>query len=344
MREMDEKAPDVVAQICETLIREMLRSRTRSALLEAGQALVLVRQDGTPIPVAPFPVATAVEHPHPVPASPPPSAPLAPPATPVPSSSEQRYRQLFDSMIEGAALYEIIYDVTGKPADYRYLAINPAFERLTGLKAREVIGRTALEVTPGVEPRWLGEFAQVAQTQTTTHFEAVVEEFQRYLHIGVFCPAPGQCAVLMEDVTENKRLEEQRLSGEEKFRKLTAFAPIGVCLTGPHHLCQYVNEKWSQMSGFSYSEMLGDKWFKAVHPEDREHVTASWDAAVAARDSWKMEYRLQPPDGAVTWVYGVASPLLDPQGNLTGYIGTHLDITEYKCHENECYEFDAKLQ
>ena len=342
---MDEKTPEVVAQICETLIREMLRARNRESLLEAGQALMRVRQESLPATVTEPPAAVLTEQARPAPAAiPPPAAPWAPQAWPDPSSSEQRYRQLFDSMLEGAALFELVRDANGTTVDYRYLVVNPAFERLTGLKAREVIGRTAREVTPEAEPRWLESFTTVAQTQATTHFETLVEEFQRYLHVEVFCPAPGQCAVLLEDITENKRLEEQRRSGEEKFRKLTALAPIGVCLTGPHSLCQYVNEKWTQMSGFSYSEMLGDTWLKAVHAEDRERVTASWEAAVATHDSWRMEYRLQATDGAVTWVYGLATPLLDQQGHLTGYIGTHLDVTERKRNENERSELDAKLQ
>ena len=49
---------------------------------------------------------------------------------------EQRYRSLFNGMTEGFALHEIICDPSGKPVDYRFLDINPAFERLTGLKAR----------------------------------------------------------------------------------------------------------------------------------------------------------------------------------------------------------------
>ena len=51
-------------------------------------------------------------------------------------SSEQRYRGLFEAMSEGFALHEIIYDADGSPADYRFLEVNPAFERLTGLKRR----------------------------------------------------------------------------------------------------------------------------------------------------------------------------------------------------------------
>ena len=54
--------------------------------------------------------------------------------------SEERYRALFNSMIEGFALHEIICDEKGEPFDYRFLDINPAFEKLTGLK-REIVRR-----------------------------------------------------------------------------------------------------------------------------------------------------------------------------------------------------------
>ena len=63
--------------------------------------------------------------------------------------SEERYRRLFESMNEGFALHELLYDESGEPCDYRFLDINPAFERQTGLKRQDVIGRTVDEVLPG---------------------------------------------------------------------------------------------------------------------------------------------------------------------------------------------------
>lgn len=65
--------------------------------------------------------------------------------------SEQEYRTLFDKMLDGFALHEIILDDAGKPMDYRFLAVNPAFERMTGLKADAIIGKTVLETLPGIE-------------------------------------------------------------------------------------------------------------------------------------------------------------------------------------------------
>ena len=57
------------------------------------------------------------------------------------TQSEDRYRMLFDTMTEGFALHEIITDEQGRPCDYRFLEVNPAFERLTGLKRNDLIGR-----------------------------------------------------------------------------------------------------------------------------------------------------------------------------------------------------------
>ncbi len=56
--------------------------------------------------------------------------------------SEERYRGLFESMNEGFALHELLYDESGEPCDYRFLDVNPAFERLTGLKRQDVVGKT----------------------------------------------------------------------------------------------------------------------------------------------------------------------------------------------------------
>ena len=69
--------------------------------------------------------------------------------------AEQTYQLLFESMLDGFALCEILYDSFDQPNDYRYLSVNPAFEKLTGLSAEDVLGRTALEVMPETEPSWI---------------------------------------------------------------------------------------------------------------------------------------------------------------------------------------------
>ncbi len=64
------------------------------------------------------------------------------------AQSEDRFRKLFETMTEGFAVHEIICNDEGRPCDYRFLQVNPGFERLTGLKAADLVGRTLSEVLP----------------------------------------------------------------------------------------------------------------------------------------------------------------------------------------------------
>ncbi|MCX7976392.1 MAG: PAS domain S-box protein, partial [Bellilinea sp.] len=78
--------------------------------------------------------------------------------------SEQRYRQLFETMLNGFALHEVILDDHNEPVDYRFIVVNPAFEKLTGLKAEDIIGKRVLEVLPNTEPYWIETYGRVALT------------------------------------------------------------------------------------------------------------------------------------------------------------------------------------
>ncbi len=77
---------------------------------------------------------------------------------------EEEYRTLFRTMLDGFAVHEIICDAQGQPVDYRFLVVNPAFERMTGLKAENIVGRTVLEVLPETERLWIETYGRVALT------------------------------------------------------------------------------------------------------------------------------------------------------------------------------------
>ena len=122
--------------------------------------------------------------------------------------SEERYRELFNGMMDGFALHEIICDTNGKPVDYRFLEINPAFERLTGLRSEDLIGKTVLEVLPNTEPYWIEVYGNVALTGRSMFFENYSRDLNRHFEVSVYCPRQGQFAVIMLDITDRKRGEE----------------------------------------------------------------------------------------------------------------------------------------
>ena len=112
-------------------------------------------------------------------------------------------------MMDGFALHEIIFDADGTPVDYRFLAINPAFTRLTGLTAGEVIGRRVLEVLPGTEPHWIERYGRVASSGQPAFFEDYSAVLGKHFEVSVFCPARGQFACLFADITARKRAESE---------------------------------------------------------------------------------------------------------------------------------------
>ncbi len=122
--------------------------------------------------------------------------------------SEERYHTLFTGMTEGFAIHELLTDESGKPVDYRFLDVNPAFERLTGLKRQDVVGKTHNEVLPGDDPKWLQMYSQVALTGQPVQFENYAPVLKRHYEVFAYRPAPMQFAVIFMDITERKRAEE----------------------------------------------------------------------------------------------------------------------------------------
>jgi PAS domain S-box-containing protein len=125
--------------------------------------------------------------------------------------SEHRYRLLFDHLPSAHALHAVVLDDAGKPVDYRFLAMNPAFSEMTGLDPAHTIGARATEVFPHIadDPAdWIGRFGRVALTGEPTRFEQLSAS-GRWWDLVVYRPAPGQFAVIAQDISRVKRLEEQ---------------------------------------------------------------------------------------------------------------------------------------
>jgi len=116
--------------------------------------------------------------------------------------AEESYQTLFREMLDGFALHEIILDGAGRPIDYRFLAINPAFERMTGLQAEAIVGRTAQETLPGVEASWIEVYGRVALTGVPEYFENYSADLGKHFEVMAYRPAPGQFACVFADITQ----------------------------------------------------------------------------------------------------------------------------------------------
>ena len=137
--------------------------------------------------------------------------------------TEARYQTLFSEMLDGFALHEIICDAEGRPVDYRFLAVNPAFERMTGLQADAVVGQTIQSVLPDTESHWIETYGRVALTGEPALFQNYARSLGQYFEVTAFSPAPGQFATIFVDVTERRRAE-QALARRDALLEAVSFA------------------------------------------------------------------------------------------------------------------------
>jgi PAS domain-containing protein len=121
--------------------------------------------------------------------------------------ADAQYRMLFMNMTEGFALHEIITDDHNTPINYRFLAINDAFEKQSGIPSHDLIGRTVLDVLPNLDVSWIQNYGNVAIHGMPLRVERFDESTKRWYDIYAYQPAPRQFAVLFRDMTDRKNEE-----------------------------------------------------------------------------------------------------------------------------------------
>lgn len=123
--------------------------------------------------------------------------------------SEEKYRSLFESMDQGYAECELIRDPDGRATDLRYIELNPAYERLTGIPVAEVLGRTVREVIPNFDDWWIATYDRIVRDGRPERVENQVATLGRWYEAHVY-PRRGQrFTVLYEDITERKEAAER---------------------------------------------------------------------------------------------------------------------------------------
>jgi len=241
------------------------------------------------------------------------------------AASEKKYRQLFENMTVGFALHEVICDASGKPVDFRYLAVNPAFEKLTGITPAVILGKTIREVKPDTEDYWIEVFGSVALTGVPRAYVNYSRELGRYYDTWTFQTGPGGFAVIFSDVTE-KKLAEIKI--QEQARLLDE-AKDAIAVIGLDGKFTYVNEAWAQMHGWGKSELIGQH-LASVHTPEQFKACEHINDDVTRLGRVQTETGHKRKDGSTFPVWLSVSEVRDPEGRLTGFLGIANDITEQK--------------
>ncbi len=123
--------------------------------------------------------------------------------------SEEKYRNLIQSMGEGMALLEMVTDTDGNIVDYRFLEANPAFETHTGVPNKNICGYLGSELLQMDVPLYLNECIAVSKTGAPLKIKTHLERLNKDVRLSIFSPRQGYIAILLEDMTKEKRKEER---------------------------------------------------------------------------------------------------------------------------------------
>lgn len=129
--------------------------------------------------------------------------------------SESRFKGLFQNLTSSSSLYKVVRDREGKPIDYRFIAVNPAYEKGIGLSQGELVGKGLLEVFPDTETVWLDTLEKVCETGEAIQLENYSQAVDRYFELIVYRPQINEIAMIGSDITDRKRNELELIKAKE---------------------------------------------------------------------------------------------------------------------------------
>ncbi|KZY33320.1 hypothetical protein A3731_03530 [Roseovarius sp. HI0049] len=221
--------------------------------------------------------------------------------------SQQRYQTLFNSIDEGFGILEVIFD--GKEAvDYRFIEVNAAFARQTGLE--DPVGRTVRDLVPELEPHWFEIYGRIARSREAERFEAPAAPLHRFYEAFAFPVGPGdehRIGVLFRDISDRKQAEEQHrmLTHELSHRVKNSLTVVQALARQPGEAGMTV-------------EQYRDRFVGRIHALARAHdqlLETNWQSADLA-ELVRATLSAYGRDGAVDQVTDGPSVRLTPKQGL----------------------------
>jgi PAS domain S-box-containing protein len=252
--------------------------------------------------------------------------------------------ELLERLRASLAFTELVIAPTGDAlsafdAELRYLYWGPAMERISGVRAAEVMGRPALEVfpflvdngehllmragvagAPGISREQRFEVPETGRSGYYDAYYSPLRESDRVI----------ACVAVVRDITERKTIAQHVHETENRFKNMADASPVLLWMSGPDSLCTFFNQTWVDFTGRTLEEEWGIGWAEGVHFEDLQRCMDRYMSAFNQRQPFEMEYRLRRRDGEYRWILDRGIPRYLPDGTFAGYIGSCVDITERK--------------
>lgn len=240
-----------------------------------------------------------------------------------PEDNTEDYKLIFENMVEGVALHDLLYDESNNPINYRITRINKAYEQYTGISAEKATGKIATELYGTPVAPYLKEYGDVVKTKKPFLFETFFQPMNKWFFITVISPKNNQFVTIFQDITDRKKTEEKLTLKNIVFDKsITAMV-----ISDPDFNIIEANDPFFKLGGVSKNEAIGKKInFFFANEVDAVPVLAS----VALNGVWEGEVLGRKTNGDIFPVYARANVLKDMDDKIIGYEASVLDISDRK--------------
>ena len=256
-------------------------------------------------------------------------------------NSEERYRNLFNSIDEGFCIIQMVFNAEGKPVDFRFLEVNAAFEKQTGLHGAE--GKLMLELAPAHEAHWFETYGKIALTGEPLHVLNEAKALNRYYDVYAYRvgrPEDGQVAILFNDISEYKRTQEELQQAKEEWERTFDSVPDLIAILDDKHKVVRANQAMANRLGVTPEQCVGLECYKVVHGTNRPPAFCPHARTLADGQ----EHSIQVHEEKLGGEFLVSTtPLVGAEGKMMGSVHVARDITQRKRAEEKLEALNATL-
>jgi PAS domain S-box-containing protein len=256
--------------------------------------------------------------------------------------SEEKYRLLFEQMLESYTLYEVIPDGEGNPADYRIIELNENAAGVFGRSREDLLGQRLFNVFPAITKGARVLYGEVARTGVPVQRRLQEPRTGRWYDLQIYRPQAGRLAVTGQDITEQKKAELALQESEERFRGIFEQAGTGIALIDPDGRIMKANPAFVRMFGYGEDELCSMQSRDLIYPPDREEA-GSLLRETARGEGIRREKRYVTKDGRIIWGRLTTSLLRDP-GERGLVIAMVEDITDWREMQNALAEREERFR
>lgn len=188
---------------------------------------------------------------------------------------------------------------------------------------------------------------QAMVEQETIQVEEYYPPLNRWFDNRIY-PSEEGLLIFFQDITARKLTEIALEQSEKRYRSLVLATSQAVWTTDPQGQILNDNSSWRALTGQSEEQIKGWSWLDAVHPSDLEHTKQLWTLAIKSKGIYQTEHRVRIWDGSYRYFSVRGVPVVDAQGQIIEWVGTHTDITERKLAQqalqNSKEELEIKVQ